>query len=151
MRDNYRSYYDHSDLSDADIQRQLDAGWLEGPLHYTPWVVNPQAGIYLPEKDKYRPVMDCTRSGLNASLRPSTCKYDMLEDVLRLQTPDCLNSGFDLKDAFYNWPRRQEHCDYLAGCVTRGVGVIVIIGSPPWVWLILRGCKRYGRKSSSGT
>lgn len=120
VRDNYRSYYDHSDLSDADIQRQLDAGWLEGPLHYTPWVVNPQAGIYLPEKDKYRPVMDCTRSGLNASLRPSTCKYDMLEDVLRLQTPDCLNSGFDLKDAFYNWPRRQEHCDYLGVRDTRG-------------------------------
>jgi hypothetical protein len=54
---NYKSYdylYEHADKSLLDLERQLERGYLEGPLHYTPRVV-PQGGIWNDLKQKYRP------------------------------------------------------------------------------------------------
>jgi len=110
---NYASYNEHADKAQADLERQVQAGFVEGPLHYRPWIVNPQGGVWLPEKGKWRTVHDCTKSGLNAAIAPQECRYDMLDDVLREQQEDCWMVGWDLKDAFFNLPRLQEHCDYL--------------------------------------
>jgi hypothetical protein len=64
------------------------------------------------EKQKYRPVVDATASGLNETLVPLDCEYVALSDVVKPHTPACL-SGFDLKDAFLLWPRSQHSCDLL--------------------------------------
>ena len=113
-RGNYSSYdIEHGLRSVADLDRQLQLGYIEGPLHYAPRIINPQGGVYLAHKDKYRPVLDCSVSGLNGLLAPQECKYDMFEDMLARVHPDDSQSGFDLKDAFYNWPRVQRECDLL--------------------------------------
>ena len=111
---NYASYdVEHADKSLADLHRQRQAGWLEGPLLYQPWVTSPQGALYDIEKKKFRPILDCTVSGLNPLIIPPTCDYDLLEDTLSHVRPGDYLSGFDLKDAFYLWPRLQAHCDYL--------------------------------------
>jgi hypothetical protein len=109
---NYSTYTD-SDRAHPDLQRQLEGGWIEGPLLYAPWVENPQGGIWKPETDKWRTFHDCTATGLNASLHVPHSHFDDLQDVLPLHKSGCWQSGFDFKDAFLAWPRRQEHCDYL--------------------------------------
>ena len=113
-RRNYDSYdVEHADKSSADLTRQLHAGFIEGPLLYAPWVINAQGGVYQEDKNKYRPILDCADSGLNELLIPLHCEYDLLEDTLKDLRPGDHLSGFDWKDAFYLWPRLQEHCDYL--------------------------------------
>ena len=109
-RENYRSYEEHADRSLQDLLRQEDAGWIEGPLHYWPRIVNAQAGIL--KGDKYRPVMDARRSGLNAAIRPSDCSYYMLSDLLQVLERGDRHGAFDFKDAFYMWPRENRFCDY---------------------------------------
>jgi hypothetical protein len=111
-RANYRSYdFDHADKSLLDLERQLDRGYLEGPLLYTPRIVHPQGGVYNESKQKYRPVLDATASGLNGTIVPLDCSYVALSDVVKPHTPSCWMSGFDLKDAFLLWPRAQHGCD----------------------------------------
>ena len=90
----------------------MAAGYLEGPLLYKPHVINKQAGIWDEVKQKYRPVVDCKRSGLNAAMRTSACSYDMLEDLLRVLGKGDWQSAFDFSDAFYMWAREQRFCDY---------------------------------------
>lgn len=54
-RGNYHSHVVHQGESTRDIRcRPQVLGQIEGPLHYTLWVVNPQGGMYTPKKDKYR-------------------------------------------------------------------------------------------------
>ena len=75
-------------------------------IHYcssTPHLVTPMGGIWKPEKHMYRVVMDATGSQLHGTSVPLTCVYDLLEDVLKLTTPDIWQSGLDLKDYFYMW------------------------------------------------
>ena len=141
---NYKSYEDHQEKSAIDIDRQEAAGFLE-KLNYNPTIINAQGGVYDVVKDKYRPVMDGRRSGLNACIRPRECRYDMLRDLLRVLKKGDRLGAFDLKDAFYFWPREQRFCDYqgVRGPKTRPgcTGIVVCI------W----GCKtplgsRIGRK-----
>ena len=112
-RDTYRSYEQHQQMSREDLERQVAAGFVE-KLNYCPRVINAQGGVYVPEKDKYRPVMDATKSGLNGCLQQKECRYDMLRDLLRVLQKDDKQkqSAFDLKDAFYMWPRQQVYCNY---------------------------------------
>jgi len=110
---NYPSHREMPERADQDFANMLQRGVLEGPLHYRPWVVNPMGAVYLPEKDKFRTIHDCTASGLNDHVLPDECRYDMLEDALPLQTPSCWQAGWDLSDAFYHQHRLQEHCDLL--------------------------------------
>ena len=109
---NYASYEEHGEKSLVDLNHQVAAGYLEGPLLYKPRIINKQAGIWDEVKQKYRPVVDCRRSGLNAAMRASTCSYDMLDDLLRVLGKGDWQSAFDFKDAFYMWPREQRFCDY---------------------------------------
>lgn len=53
----------------------------EGPLLYAPWVVNPQGGIYKPEKDKYKIFIEGTASGNNPASAMLPVKYDLLDLV----------------------------------------------------------------------
>ena len=112
FKPNYISYEEQGERAAADLQRQVQAGWLEGPLHYRPRVVHAQAGIYAPEKDKFRPVVDARRSGLNDAIRPGECSYDMLDDLLEVLGKDDRHGSFDLVDAFYMWPTENRFCDY---------------------------------------
>ena len=112
-RGNFKSYEEHRDKGDAELRRMLERGVIEGPLLYRPWVVNPMGGVWQEEKGKWRTIHDLTASGVNDATQASTCQYDMLEDVLQEQTPGCYMIGWDLKDAFFNQGRRQEHCDYM--------------------------------------
>ena len=109
---NYASYEEHGEKSLIDLNKQVAAGYLEGPLLYKPHVINKQAGIWDEVKQKYRPVVDCKRSGLNAAMQTSACSYDMLEDLLRVLGKGDWQSAFDFSDAFYMWAREQRFCDY---------------------------------------
>jgi len=40
------------------------------------------------------------------------CKYEMLRDLLRVLHKGDFQAAFDLKDAFYLWPRAQVYCNY---------------------------------------
>jgi hypothetical protein len=110
---NYKSYTDQSARGRADLVRQVDSGFVEGPLHYIPRCVNPQGGIYQPAKDKWRTVHDLTASGVNACIAPHECSYDQIDHVVARMTPSGWQVGWDMSDAFFNCPRLQEHCDYL--------------------------------------
>ena len=110
---NYPSYSEHPDRADRDFAAMLERGVLEGPLHYRPRVVNPMGAIFSAEKDKFRTIHDATASGLNDHILPDTCRYDMLEDALPLQTAGCWQAGWDLTDAFFHQHRTQHHCDLL--------------------------------------
>eukprot|EP00854_Cymbomonas_tetramitiformis_P028437 gene28437-biopygen29531 len=112
-RDNHPSCYLHADRSEEDCLRAAQAGVLEGPLWYEPWCVTPLGSLYDPVKDKFRNIWNARNSGVNESMVPATAKYDYLEDVLSLQRPRCWMDGFDMKDAFWNNPRWQPHCDYM--------------------------------------
>ena len=108
---NYASYdIEHRELAEADAERQLTEGFIE-ELNYNPRIIHPQGGI-LKDNGKFRSVLDCAASGLNKLMVALPCKYDLLEDTLRDIRPGDHLSGFDWKDAFYLWPRLQQHCDY---------------------------------------
>ena len=109
---NYESYdKEHRELSENDADRQHASGYVE-ELLYNPTVIHPQGGI-LKDNGKYRPVLDCAASGLNELLVPLPCNYDLLDSTLQGLRPGDHLSGFDWADAFYLWPRLQQHCDYL--------------------------------------
>ena len=115
---NYSSYeLDNRELAEADAERQHAAGFIE-ELNYYPHIIHPQGGI-LKDNGKFRSVLDCAASGLNKLLVPLPCQYDLLEDTLHDIRPGDYLSGFDFKDAFYLWPRLQQHCDYF-GIITPG-------------------------------
>eukprot|EP00854_Cymbomonas_tetramitiformis_P034255 gene34255-biopygen22661 len=46
-------------------------------------------------------------------MAPAPARYDYLQDVLSRQRPRCLQRSWDLRDAFWNNPRYQPHCDYM--------------------------------------
>ncbi|KAK3261351.1 hypothetical protein CYMTET_29738 [Cymbomonas tetramitiformis] len=46
-------------------------------------------------------------------MAPAPARYDYLQDVLSRQRPRCLQRSWDLRDAFWNNPRWQPHCDYM--------------------------------------
>ncbi len=111
---NYTSYdVEHVEKSWKDLWRQVAAGWMEGPLLYYPHVVNKQGGIWKEEKQKYRPILDCTASGVNEKLIQPVCDFDSIEETIKNIKPNDWLSGFDLSNAFYLWPRLQAHCDLL--------------------------------------
>ena len=110
-RGNYRSYEDMSERTHADLERQIASGFLE-KLNYNPKIIHSQGGVFDAEKDKFRPVVDATRSGLNGCLQKMPCSYDMLRDLLKMLQKGGYQAAFDLKDAFYLWPRAQVYCDY---------------------------------------
>ena len=115
LGDNYPSCaVEYPEPSGKDLDRQIAAGVLEGPLLYTPHSVCSLGMVYHPPpKDKYRLVWDLTASGVNPHVFVPETKYDMLTDVLRLQRPKCWQSGFDMSDAFWNWSRRQRDTEYM--------------------------------------
>ena len=86
---NYGSYEQYEEKGEAELQRMVERGVLEGPLHYRPWVVSPMGGVWQPEKNKWRTIHDLTASGVNGATQSATCQYDMLEDILKEQTEDC--------------------------------------------------------------
>ena len=111
---NYRSCIELADRSGADLDRQFECGKLEGPLHYAPDNVCALGSIYQPPpKDKFRNVWDLTASGLNGQTIVPNTRFDLLQDVLKKQRPACWQSGFDMKDAFWNWARAQPDCEYM--------------------------------------
>lgn len=113
---NYPTCVEQADRHHADLSRLRDCGFHEGPLLFTPHLVTPMGGIWKPEKNKYRVVMDATGSQLNGASVPLTCVYDLLEDVLKLTTPSIWQSGLDLKDYFYMWAYTQADADYWGLC-----------------------------------
>jgi hypothetical protein len=110
---NYGSYTEHAEKGAAELKRCKARGAVEGPLHFRPWVVNPQGGVWQEEKAKWRTIYDLTKSGVNEVTLPLDCKYDMLNDMLPEQTPACKMHGWDLADAFFNIGREERFCDYL--------------------------------------
>ncbi|KAK3281431.1 hypothetical protein CYMTET_10781 [Cymbomonas tetramitiformis] len=112
-RDNHPTCYEHADRSEADLLRSAERGVLEGPLHYEPWCVTQIGSLYCPVKDKFRNIWNARTSRVNESMAPAPAEYDYLQPVLSLQRPRCLQGGWDLKDAFWNNPRWQPHCDYM--------------------------------------
>ena len=60
-RGNYRSYEDRPERAQADLERQVAAEFLE-KLNYNPKIIHSQGGVFDAEKDKFRPVVDATRS-----------------------------------------------------------------------------------------
>ena len=110
---NYWIFTEHSEKCAAEFRRLVERGAVEGPLHYRPHVVNPQSGVWQPEKQKWRTIYDLTASGINEMTLPMECSYDMLDDMLPRQQPDCWQFGWDLQDAFFNTGRWQEHADYM--------------------------------------
>ena len=111
---NYKSCVELKDRAGADLDRQAALGKLEGPLHYAPDNVCALGSIYFPPpKDKFRNVWDFTASGLNPQTIVPNTRFDLLQDVLIQQRPDCWQSGFDMKDAFWNWARNQLDCEYM--------------------------------------
>ena len=95
----------------ADLERQVAAGFLE-KLNYNPKIIHSQGGVFDAETDKFRPVVDATRSGLNGCLQKMPCSYDMLRDLLKILQKGDYQAAFDLKDAVYLWPRAPVYCDY---------------------------------------
>jgi hypothetical protein len=113
VKGNYGSYLEHREKGAEEMERVKQRGVIEGPLHYRPWVVNPQGGVWQPEKKKWRTIYDLTASGVNGVTLPLECSYDGLDDMLPKQLPGCRQFGWDLKDAFFNSGRWAEHADYL--------------------------------------
>ena len=94
-------------------ERMLAKGYVEGPLHYVPHVVQSLGGVWKEDKGKWRTIVDATSSGVNPACVPLDCKYDMLADAVAGMAPGCHLSSFDLTDAFLNWPYDQSHSDLI--------------------------------------
>jgi len=56
---NYLSILENLDATANDIDRLVSGGWLEGPLHYRPWLVTPLGAVV--KADKFRLVVDRER------------------------------------------------------------------------------------------
>ena len=109
----YGGALEHPDKLQQEHERMASRDFVEGPLLYTPWVVQSLGGVWKPEKDKWRTIVDATSSGVNPASVPLGVKYDMVTDAIAEMTPGCLVSGFDLTDAFLNWPYTQHHSDLM--------------------------------------
>ncbi len=116
----YGGALDHPDKLQAEHERLLAAGFVEGPLHYTPWVVQSLGGVWKPDKGKWRTIMDATGSGVNPASLALRVRYDMLGDAIAGMSPGRLVSSFDLTDAFLNWPYDQAHSDLMGYHDTKG-------------------------------
>ena len=99
---NYMSCIEMKERHHETMKEAYDKGYMEGPLLYTPRIVNSMGGVYKEDKDKYRVTVDGTASGINPRCVSIPTSYDMLEDVLATTVPRAWMSGFDLKDAFYH-------------------------------------------------
>ena len=119
----YGGALDHPDKLQAEHQRMVDRHYVEGPLHYVPWVVQSLGGVWKADKDKWRTIVDATSSGVNPACVPLTCRYDTLAEAVGGMTPGCKLSAFDafdLTDAFLNWPDSQMHSDLMGYADTKG-------------------------------
>ena len=112
-KDNYDSSWEYEGMTRKELLRYKDKGWIEGPLHYRPWLVMPLGAVYKPETGKYRLVLDGTASGLNKAMSELWCRYDMLSDALPLISPNDWLSKLDFADAFFHWAYKQADCDML--------------------------------------
>ena len=111
---NYLSCRENAELSGADIDRILEAGFLEGPLDYVPWCVNSIGCIvkHIP-RFKVRNALDLTRSGVNAAAARLLCELDDVATVMKFLRRGMLGAKFDLADAFHCWFVLTRSCDYL--------------------------------------
>ena len=109
----YGGALEHPDKLQREHLRMLEKGYVEGPLHYAPWVVQSLGGVWKPERDKWRTIMDATSSGVNGACLPLSVRYDSLGDAIAGMTPGGLVSGFDMSDAFLSWPYDQGHSDLM--------------------------------------
>ena len=91
-----------SDKLQADLDRVHAGGFTEGPLHYTPHIVQGLGGVWKEDKQKWRTIVNGASSGVNEASEHYTTKYDMLHDVLAKLRPGTRMSGCDLTDAFLN-------------------------------------------------
>ena len=108
---NYGGALDHPDKIEEETARMVESGFVEGPLLYTPHIVQGLGGVWKEEKQKWRTIVNGTSSGVNPASLPLGADYDMLADVLGPLRPGMRMSGFDLTDAFLNWPYTQEDSD----------------------------------------
>lgn len=111
---NYASCAEHGNASAVDFDRLHAAGWVEGPLQYTPWTTNSIACVIKFDPFKVRNVVDFARSGVNDHLARVPCYLDDLTTVVpQLRRGDGL-AKIDLADAFFCWPNYVGDCDYQA-------------------------------------
>jgi hypothetical protein len=108
---NHASCFELPERHSEAMQQYRSKGFTEGPLLYTPWVVNAMGGVYQPHKDKYRVVIDGTDSGLNGDMAKLVTEMDDLRVVLPAIEKDCYLSGLDMSDAFCNWCYTQTDSD----------------------------------------
>jgi hypothetical protein len=115
----YLSVHEPLEATGKEIERLVSMGWLEGPLHYRPWLTTPLGAVV--KEDKFRLVVDCTKTGLNAVSAKVECELDGLERLLAEAPKDSWLSKFDMADAFFHWPVDQTDCD-LIGIQHPGTG-----------------------------
>jgi len=108
---NYLSIQENLDATSKDLDRLIASGWLEGPLHYRPWLVTPLGAVV--KTDKFRLVVDCTKTWLNSFMVKVECKLDSLEDYIADIPRGAWLSKFDMADAFFHWGVEQSHSDLL--------------------------------------
>jgi hypothetical protein len=108
---NYQSCVEHADLAAGDFDRLIAMGLCEGPLDYTPWVVNPIACIVKWDPLKVRNVMDALRSGVNEFMVRVLCELDLVDGVVPLLLRGMALSKFDIADAFLVWPVSARDCE----------------------------------------
>jgi len=116
----YGGALDHPDKLQAEHERMAGRKWVEGPLLYTPHVVQSLGGVWKEDKGKWRTIVDATSSGVNPASVPLSVKFDMLSDGIEAMEPGCLLSGFDATDAFLNWPYSQDMSDLMGYRDARG-------------------------------
>ncbi len=109
----YGGAVEHPERLQAEHERMLARGFVEGPLLYTPWVVQSLGGVWRPEREKWRTIVDATSSGVNPACVPLVCRYDTLAEAVGGMSPGCRLSAFDLTDAFLNWPYEQSHSELM--------------------------------------
>jgi len=114
---NYLSFTENAAPARADIDRLLEAGFIEGPLPYKPHLVTPLGMIvkpgYTPGTTKYRIVVDSTATGLNEVCEDTFTKLDHVKDLLRALHPGSRISKFDLSDAFLLFPIEASQAEFL--------------------------------------
>ena len=108
---NYGGALDFPEKVTAETERMVQEGFVEGPLHYAPHIVQSLGGVWKADKQKWRTIVNGTGSGVNPCSLNLGTTYDDLSDVLAPLSPGSRMSGFDLTDAFLNWPYTEEHAE----------------------------------------
>ena len=116
----YGGALDFPEKLQEEHERMLACGFVEGPLHYVPHVVQSLGGVWNDVKQKWRTIVDATSSGVNPQCIPLVCEYDMLPDAVAHMRPRDKLSAFDLTDAFLNWAYEQSHADLMGYRDTKG-------------------------------